>query len=92
MWRKLLQDADNAGLLRPDLDPMAARMMVLGALNWAAEWWNPRRGSLDTVVRTAQSLVRHGLGYRQEGGDPGAAGTPGPTASKPRPRKRPASG
>jgi len=87
MWRKLLQDADNAGL-----DPMAARMMVLGALNWAAEWWNPRRGSLDTVVRTAQSLVRHGLGYRQEGGDPEVAGTPGPAARKPRPRKRPASG
>ena len=72
MWRKLLQDAENAGLLRPDLDPMAARMMVLGALNWAAEWWNPRRGSLDTVVRTAQSLVRHGLGDRPEGGDAGA--------------------
>jgi hypothetical protein len=36
-------------------------MLVLGALNWAAEWWNPRRGSLDGVVRTAQSLVRHGL-------------------------------
>ena len=62
MWRKLLQDADNAGLLRPDLDPMAARMLVLGALNWAAEWWNPRRGSIDVVVRTARSLVRHGLG------------------------------
>lgn len=61
-WRKLLQDAENAGLLRPDLDAMAARMLALGALNWAAEWWNPRRGSLDTVVRTAQSLVRHGLG------------------------------
>jgi len=60
-WRKLLHDADNAGLLWPGLDPMATRMMVLGALNWAAEWWNPRRGSLDTVVRTAQSLVRHGL-------------------------------
>jgi AcrR family transcriptional regulator len=85
MWRKLLQDADNAGLLRPDLDPMAARMMVLGALNWAAEWWNPRRGSLDTVVRTAQSLVRHGLGQQPEGGD---AATPGPAARKPRPRKR----
>jgi AcrR family transcriptional regulator len=61
-WRKLLQDADNAGVLRAGLDPVAARMMVLGALNWAAEWWNPRRGSLDSVVRTAQSLVRHGLG------------------------------
>ena len=43
---------------------MAARMLVLGALNWAAEWWNPRRGSLEAVVRTAQSLVRHGLGPR----------------------------
>jgi AcrR family transcriptional regulator len=62
IWRQLLQDADGAGLLRPGLDPVAARMMVLGALNWAAEWWNPRRGSLDTVVLTAQSLVRHGLG------------------------------
>jgi TetR/AcrR family transcriptional regulator, cholesterol catabolism regulator len=61
MWRALLGDADHAGLLRPGLDPMAARMMVLGALNWAAEWWNPRRGSIEVVVRTAQSLVRHGL-------------------------------
>jgi TetR/AcrR family transcriptional regulator, cholesterol catabolism regulator len=49
-------------MLRAGLDPVTARMMVLGALNWAAEWWNPRRGSLDIVVRTAQSLVRHGLG------------------------------
>lgn len=60
-WRKLLQEARHAGLLRPGLDPVTARMMVLGALNWSAEWWNPRRGSLDIVVRTAQSLVRHGL-------------------------------
>ena len=36
-------------------------MLVLGALNWAAEWWDPHRGSLDTLVRTAQSLVRGGL-------------------------------
>lgn len=61
-WRKLLQDAHSAGLLRPEIDLRAARMLVLGALNWAAEWWNPRRGSLDVVVRTAQSIVRHGLG------------------------------
>jgi AcrR family transcriptional regulator len=89
-WRKLLQDADSAGLLRPDLDSGAARMLVLGALNWAAEWWNPRRGSLEVVVRTAQSLVRHGLGTR-----PGAvevAGTAaGSAARKPRTR-RPMSG
>jgi TetR/AcrR family transcriptional regulator, cholesterol catabolism regulator len=83
-WRKLLQDADNAGLLRPDLEPRAARMLVLGALNWAAEWWNPRRGSLEVVVRTAQSLVRNGLAAPQ---DEGAGDTGGPRA-----RRRPAQG
>jgi len=64
---------------------MAARMLVLGALNWAAEWWNPRRGSLDAVVRTAQSLVRHGLGPvpAEEHGDPG------PGVRKPKARRRP---
>ena len=89
MWRKLLQDADNGGLLRPDLDPMAARMLVLGALNWAAEWWNPRRGSLDAVVRTAQSLVRHGLGPVPAVGHDDLAGAHGSTARKSRARRRP---
>jgi hypothetical protein len=69
VWRKLVQDAANAGLLRSDVDPAVARMMILGALNWAAEWWNPRRGSLDIVVRTAQSLVCHGLGISQAAED-----------------------
>jgi TetR/AcrR family transcriptional regulator, cholesterol catabolism regulator len=34
---------------------------VMGALNWAAEWWDPDRGSVDTVVSAAQALVRSGL-------------------------------
>ncbi|MFD5257376.1 TetR/AcrR family transcriptional regulator [Streptomyces bobili] len=62
VWRTLIQDAQKAGELRADLEPRVSRMLVLGALNWAAEWWNPRQGSLDVVVRTAKSLVRHGLG------------------------------
>ncbi|GAA5129725.1 TetR/AcrR family transcriptional regulator [Haloechinothrix salitolerans] len=61
LWRKLFSDAGSAGELRSDLDPTSARMLVMGALSWAAEWWNPRRDSLDSVIRTAQSLVRHGL-------------------------------
>jgi TetR/AcrR family transcriptional regulator, cholesterol catabolism regulator len=67
VWRGLLQDAARAGLLRPGLEPLAARMLVLGALNWAAEWWDPRRGSLDALVRTAQSLVRGGLSAAPHG-------------------------
>jgi hypothetical protein len=74
----------NAGLLRSDLEARAARMLVLGALNWAAEWWNPRRGSLEVVVRTAQSLVRNGLAAPQSE----AAGSTGGT----RVRRRSAQG
>jgi len=88
IWRQLLRDAAQAGLLRPDLDPMAARMLVLGALNWAAEWWNPRHGSLDSIVRTAQSLVRNGLSAAAAAGRPAATspplnGSPPPAAGSP---------
>jgi hypothetical protein len=38
-------------------------MLIMGALNWTPEWWNPEQGSLAGVVATAQSLVRNGLGY-----------------------------
>jgi TetR/AcrR family transcriptional regulator, cholesterol catabolism regulator len=62
LWRDLLNEARDAGQLRDGLDLNAARMFVLGALNWAPEWWDPARGNLDSAVRTAQDLVRYGLG------------------------------
>lgn len=61
IWRDLFKQASAEGAIRSDLDPYLAQMLVMGALNWAAEWWSPRRGSLDTVVATAQSIVRNGL-------------------------------
>lgn len=67
LWRRLLEDAHAAGLLRADLDLRVARLMVLGALNWAAEWWLPAAAGLETVVATAQSMVRSGLGTTGRG-------------------------
>jgi AcrR family transcriptional regulator len=61
IWRKLINDLARAGVLRPDLDLYLAQMLVLGALNWAVEWWDARRGSLEAVVANAQSFVRNGL-------------------------------
>jgi AcrR family transcriptional regulator len=78
VWRRLFDAAKREGALRPELDPSAARMLVLGALNWAAEWWNPRRGTLDQVIRTAKSIVRSGLAV------PEAA----ETEARPKPRTR----
>lgn len=79
VWRKLIQDAKDAGELRPELDPRAARMLVLGALNWAVEWWNPRRGSLEQVIRTARVIVRNGLS-----GEPALESAPAPARARSR--------
>jgi TetR/AcrR family transcriptional regulator, cholesterol catabolism regulator len=61
VWRRLINDMARSGELRADLDLYIAQMLVLGALNWAVEWWDPRRGSLEAVVANAQSFVRQGL-------------------------------
>lgn len=61
VWRGLVNELARAGDLRDDLDLYIAQMLVLGALNWTVEWWDPRRGSVDAVVANAQSLVLHGL-------------------------------
>jgi TetR/AcrR family transcriptional regulator, cholesterol catabolism regulator len=62
IWRRLGNDMARSGELRDDLDLYVAQMLVLGALNWSTEWWNPRRGSLEALVANAQSFVRSGLG------------------------------
>jgi AcrR family transcriptional regulator len=61
IWRGLIADLDAAGQLRADVDPAVGRMLVLGALNWAAEWWSPERGHLEDTISTAQSMVLHAL-------------------------------
>lgn len=62
IWLELFNDAVAEGEIRDELDPKIAVALVLGALNWAAEWWNPRRSSVDAVVANAKSIVRAGLG------------------------------
>jgi AcrR family transcriptional regulator len=61
IWRELFRAAAEDGSLRADLDPDLARLLIIGILNWATEWWTPRRGSLDEVIATAQSVIRNGV-------------------------------
>lgn len=63
LWRSLLEEARQTGAVRTDLDLGAARMLIMGALNWTPEWWDPEQGPLSTVIGTAQSLVCRGLGF-----------------------------
>lgn len=45
LWRELIMAAAEAGG-RPGPRPPRARMFLMGAVNWAPEWWNPARGSI----------------------------------------------
>lgn len=61
IWRGLVKNAVADGQVRDDLDAPLAQALVLGALNWAVEWWDPRRSSVETMVDNAKVFVRHGL-------------------------------
>ena len=60
------------GELRADVDPRISQMLVMGALNWAAEWWDPGRTALDAIVGAAQNLIKHALMPEGHGDDEAA--------------------
>lgn len=60
-WDSLLRDARDAGALRADLDLSATRMLILGALNWTAEWYRPGRLSRQQLAEHAATLVIDGV-------------------------------
>jgi hypothetical protein len=37
-----------------------ARSLVIGVLNWAAEWWEPNRDWVNVIISAAQTLVSIG--------------------------------
>ncbi len=61
LWRQLFRDVKNAGQLRAGGDERLARMLILGSLNWTAEWWQPRGESLETLVKNALMMLHNGF-------------------------------
>ena len=64
LWRALLEDARAAGAIRPDLDLSVTRMAIMGALNWAADWYRPGRLTPDEIARDIAAMVIGGLAPR----------------------------
>ncbi|MBN9446154.1 MAG: TetR family transcriptional regulator [Bosea sp.] len=59
IWRGLVTEAAAAGLLAPDVSQDAVRLLLLGAVNWAGEWYRPERMSIDEIARDfAASILR----------------------------------
>jgi TetR/AcrR family transcriptional regulator, cholesterol catabolism regulator len=54
VWRMLLDDVAACGALPSAMDPAAARLAILGALNWSLEWYDPAQGK---PLQLAQTLL-----------------------------------
>lgn len=61
MWREILTTAQKRGEFRADADLTLARLLILGALNWTAEWFKPGSRSIDDVARGFAAIVMDGL-------------------------------
>lgn len=66
LWRKLLTDARKAGAIRGDVDLSVVRMAIMGALNWAADWYKPGRLSPDRIAHDIATMILGGLSTSQQ--------------------------
>jgi AcrR family transcriptional regulator len=59
LWAKLVGELYQAGLIDPGISPESIRLLLLGALNWAGEWYRPDRMGIDDISRDfAASILR----------------------------------
>lgn len=59
IWRELVAEAAAAGLLAPAVSQDSVRLLLLGAVNWAGEWYRPERMSIDEIAHDfAASILR----------------------------------
>jgi TetR/AcrR family transcriptional regulator, cholesterol catabolism regulator len=59
LWSQLVDELYQAGLIDPSISPESIRLLLLGALNWAGEWYRPDRMGIDDISRDfAASILR----------------------------------
>ncbi len=61
LWRLLLTAARKGGAIRADVDLSVVRMSIMGALNWAADWYKPGRLAPKDIARDIAAMVLGGL-------------------------------
>jgi AcrR family transcriptional regulator len=72
LWRSLLVDAKAEGVVAPDVDLRTFRLFLLGAMNGALEWFDPKRKSIERLARDLSRYLLYGV--RLAPAEPGPAG------------------
>lgn len=65
LWRHILSKAQKSGALRSDIDLGLVRMLLMGALNWSVEWYQPGRTPIQTIADQMCLMLFNGIGIEQ---------------------------
>lgn len=68
LWQKLL---DGVGTARPGVNRNIARLFLLGALTWTAEWYDPERKSPEAIAAEFSRLFLDGFLAHEEDAEAG---------------------
>jgi len=83
-WKELIDAAQKSGELRADLSPTLMRLLLLGSISWALEWYKPDGPNSPTdIADHVVSIFFHGMLPQAATGAP-----PVRTAAKSHSRKR----
>ena len=47
LWDRILHEAQEDGEIRPDIKIVPLRQVMLGALNWTVEWFDPNKAGME---------------------------------------------
>lgn len=61
LWDGLFQRAQAEGLIAKPLNRRIIRLILIGALNWTVEWFDPRKGPVDEIARTFNTMLSTGF-------------------------------
>ena len=61
LWRALLHEGVQAGILAHDADLGLTRLFLLGSLNWTSEWLDPQKKSFEDLGAMAAELFLNGM-------------------------------
>ena len=59
LWRTLVDELYRAKLIDPKISRDSVRLLLLGAINWAGEWYRPDRMDIDQIARDFAASVVH---------------------------------
>ena len=60
LWTQLVGELYQAKLIDPAISPDSVRLLLLGALNWAGEWYRSDRMGIDDIARDFAASVLRG--------------------------------